>query len=685
MGPVRLGVGAEWLLDGRAWRVVRQLAADRFIAHDVKFLVEQEFSQEEILTHYSTGRLRFATAEEAPEGTQPRHRSRRAVQDLDAQQKRALEQRWRALEPLTKLGGPPQQTHYDQRAVELQTAGIRCSPRTLRRYFEVWHRSGKDRLALIPRARNRRRASQPRRNSLFVKYPQIGATVDEAIRSVYLDKARRPISAVTRRVLEDLQRHNARLPASQAIPIPHQAALARAIARRITQLDPWEVDRQRWGRRIADRRHAPTSPQQLASRILQRVEMDHSPLKVVVGTEAGPIGQPWLTILIDYYSRMVVGFCLGFEPPSYGVIMEALRHAILPKSYLKDRCPRVQGIWPCFGLPEKLVCDRGSDLTSKDLEDAAFQLGIELDFNPPRTPHFKGTVESFFDGLNDLLGSTLPGRTFRNWADRGEYKPDDGPLITYEALLEIVHIHLVDVYAASKHPAASNTRLEMWQESASLYPPCIPSTPDDLVVLLGRRADRTLSPRGIELGGMFYTSDDLMALRCELPTHGETVDRLAVRFNPWDLGEIWVLSPIDHSYIKATAVDAAMQGMTQYQWRVLKRAIRERFDEPEHLLSLAAGRNAIREVMEEALKRPGRKRRSRVARFLQPLGDQGNGEGRPAALAEDISQPPAVPLSVDDAVTDDAGPPPMSAAAPLDPSDSTAMDVDDWEVASPGL
>ena len=52
-------------------------------------------------------------------------------------------------------------------------------------------------------------------------------------------------------------------------------------------------------------------------------------MKVVVGTEAGPIGQPWLSLLIDYYSRMVVGFCLGFEPPSYAVLMEALRHAIL--------------------------------------------------------------------------------------------------------------------------------------------------------------------------------------------------------------------------------------------------------------------------------------------------------------------------------------------------------------------
>ncbi len=92
--------------------------------------------------------------------------------------------------------------------------------------------------------------------------------------------------------------------------------------------------------------------------------MDHSPLKVVVGSEAGPIGQPWLTLLIDYYSRLVVGFCLGFEPPSYAMIMEALRHAILPKAYLKERYARVQSIWPCCGLPEKIVCDRGPTISA---------------------------------------------------------------------------------------------------------------------------------------------------------------------------------------------------------------------------------------------------------------------------------------------------------------------------------
>ena len=114
--------------------------------------------------------------------------------------------------------------------------------------------------------------------------PVLRQLVEDAIQSVYLTSARRPISAVTRRVLDDLARHNARLPAEQAVPLPRPSTLNRALSRRSAQLEPWEVDRARWGRRIADRRHQPTRRQRLAERILQRVEIDHSPLKVVVGS-----------------------------------------------------------------------------------------------------------------------------------------------------------------------------------------------------------------------------------------------------------------------------------------------------------------------------------------------------------------------------------------------------------------
>ena len=69
-----------------------------------------------------------------------------------------------------------------------------------------------------------------------------------------------------------------------------------------------------------------------------------------------------------------------------------------------------------------------------------------------------------------------------------------------------------------------------------------------------------------------------------------------------------------------------MKGMTEYQWRVSKRAIRERFDQPDHLLSLAAGRNAIRDVVEAAVQKPSRQRRVRAA------SDDGN-----LGLPDDLS------------------------------------------------
>ena len=79
---------------------------------------------------------------------------------------------------------------------------------------------------------------------------------------------------------------------------------------------------------------------------------------------------------------------------------------------------------------------------------------------------------------------------------------------------------------------------------------------------------------------MFYTSDELMALRAELAAGNHRADRLSVRYNPWDLGAVWIVSPVDGSFLEATAIDSVMHGMTNYQWKVLKRAVRERFDQP---------------------------------------------------------------------------------------------------------
>ena len=125
---------------------------------------------------------------------------------------------------------------------------------------------------------------------------------------------------------------------------------------------------------------------------------------------------------------------------------------------------------------------------------------------------------------------------------------------------------------------------------------------------------------------------------------------------------------------------SVMQGMTDYQWKVLKRAVRERFDQPEHLLSLAAGRNAIREVVEEALQKPSKRRRSRVMRYL---------EGGSSVKEEPVESPVDSATAPDQLVTGEPERPvveePMSTTETVAHIESEDIDVSDWEVASPDV
>lgn len=102
---------------------------------------------------------------------------------------------------------------------------------------------------------------------------------------------------------------------------------------------------------------------------------------------------------------------------------------------------------------------------------------------------------------------------------------------------------------------------------------------------------------------MFYTSDDLMALcSADLAANNLGTDRMTVRYNPWNLGSIRVLNPINGAYLRANAVDQTLEGMTEFQWKVLKRAVRERFDSPDYQMSLAEGRNVIRNIADRTMK-----------------------------------------------------------------------------------
>ena len=112
--------------------------------------------------------------------------------------------------------------------------------------------------------------------------------------------------------------------------------------------------------------------------------------------------RPWLTIILDDYSRAVAGFGVSLTAPSAIHTALVLRQAIWRKA-----APH----WHVCGIPETFYTDHGSDFTSHHLEQVSADLRMELVFSQAGMPRGRGKIERFFRSLNQLFLCGLPGYT----------------------------------------------------------------------------------------------------------------------------------------------------------------------------------------------------------------------------------------------------------------------------------
>lgn len=102
---------------------------------------------------------------------------------------------------------------------------------------------------------------------------------------------------------------------------------------------------------------------------LQIVQVDHTKADIFVVDEETrlPIGRPWLTLAMDVCSRMVTGFYLTIDAPSWLSTSRCLLHSIFDKSaWLHER--EISEAWPIAGLPDNLHVDNGADFSSQSFK-----------------------------------------------------------------------------------------------------------------------------------------------------------------------------------------------------------------------------------------------------------------------------------------------------------------------------
>lgn len=129
-------------------------------------------------------------------------------------------------------------------------------------------------------------------------------------------------------------------------------------------------------------------------------QADHTLLDILLTDDTGRPRKPWLTVILDDYSRAVAGYMVAFEAPSALHTALALRQAIWRKP---------EPTWQVCGIPGILYTDHGSDFTSQHLEQVCADLKIQRIFSLVGQPRGRGRIERFFNTVNQLLLARLPG------------------------------------------------------------------------------------------------------------------------------------------------------------------------------------------------------------------------------------------------------------------------------------
>ena len=243
-------------------------------------------------------------------------------------------------------------------------------------------------------------------------------------------------------------------------------------------------------------------------------QADHTEFDILVKDDESKPRKPWLTIVLDDYSRAVAGYMLFFGTPSAIQTALALRQAIWRKS---------QPGWHICGIPQILYTDHGSDFTSRHLEQVSADLKIRLIFSTAGNPRGRGKIERFFKSLSQVLLSRLPG-----------YSPSGSPpapaVLTLGELANEIERYLQNEYHRAPHSETGVPPQERWEAGGFL--PQMPESLEQLdLLLLTVPKARRIHQDGIRFMGMRYIDPTLAAYV------GEEV---LLRYDPRDMAEIRV-------------------------------------------------------------------------------------------------------------------------------------------------
>ena len=235
------------------------------------------------------------------------------------------------------------------------------------------------------------------------------------------------------------------------------------------------------------------------------------------------IGRPTIYMVIDVFSRMVAGFYIGFDNPSFPVAMKAL----ICSFDSKVKACAEYGIdiseeqWPCVGIPDVLLADRG-ELMSHQANYLVDAIGVRLESAPPRRGDAKGIVERSFGTLQAKFKPYMPGVVTGNKVKKhGERdyrveaavaRSDFIEILLYSILAHNLNKPLEKYDRAPDMPEGlPSIPIELWRWGLQHRTGRLRAIDTDIAkILLLPRQKVTVSELGVKLWGLTYTGKEII-------------------------------------------------------------------------------------------------------------------------------------------------------------------------------
>ena len=252
-----------------------------------------------------------------------------------------------------------------------------------------------------------------------------------------------------------------------------------------------------------------------AVRPLEYVFADHWLVDVFIVDEAtrSRLDRLWLTLLLDAYSRSVLGLALLYEVPCIESIQSALRHAIWPKS--SHQALGLKQEWICYGIPQQLYLDNAWAHHSHSLEQLSRAISqggqynsIDLVFRPPYRGRYGALIERLFGNfsgqMKELLASAIRSSEVKAVASAVRQA-----CLLYQDIYGLVHQLILRYQHTSHQELAGLTPHQKWLEGWQLgYGGWPPPLTDEIDRLFWRRSPETrvINRKGVAAFGMHYWS-----------------------------------------------------------------------------------------------------------------------------------------------------------------------------------